>query len=407
MRPSNTRVYPISVTSETPFRSLARFGAIIPGIPFILALGLLPVYLFPSGLPQLVDIPIVSLIFYHLVSRTRNPGELKNNFFLLFLFVIWVFLVNCAYFLIIPQDYLPLFKNLESVYSFLILLTFSALFIQILKSQDIKYIYFGLLLSTIMVFLAKGYREEEFRATLSFNNPNQLGYFSIYLASMSILLMVYKDTYNINNKIYLIFDVFIIIIAHIMVILSWSRGAILGVICLDIFLLFKMPKKALAFLVPGIIGVVILLVWRPAIIQERLHPSASKPISPEVAKQELEARLFYQLSLLRGIEYLVGRGGRSLTFKEKAQGYLDVHNIFGEIFRSYGLVGLTFFSLWLGRTIWQTRVVPGALWIWAGFLIYNMSHYGLRFRSFWIFTAFICVLSYSILQKSISSDTKQ
>lgn len=254
----------------------------------------------------------------------------------------------------------------------------------------------------MLTFIAKGHGEEGIRSALSFNNPNQLGYFAIYLVGTSLLLMVYKDTKNISNKLYYILDAVIIVIAHILALLAWSRGAILGIICLDIWLALKKSRKIFYLLIPGVIIATALLIWRPTLIQERLQHSASKPITPEVAQQELEARLFHQLSIMKGIEYLVGRGGRSITFREKARGILDVHNLFGEIFRSYGLIGLSFFSFWLGQTIWQSRIVPGALWIWAGLLIYNMSHYGLRFRSFWILTALIGALFCILLQENSS-----
>ena len=113
---------------------------------------------------------------------------------------------------------------------------------------------------------------------------------------------------------------------------------------------------------------------------------------------------------MKGIDYLVGRGGRSFTVQEKARGIGELHNMFGETFRFYGIIGLGLFSYWIGMFVWRSRKVPGALFIWAALLMYNMSHYGLRFRPFWVLLALLNVmvcLAYSNSEKRATMATEE
>jgi len=48
--------------------------------------------------------------------------------------------------------------------------------------------------------------------------------------------------------------------------------------------------------------------------------------------------------------------------------------------------------VWLFKAVWISRVLPEALWVWAGLLMYNIGNYGFRFRAFWIFLALMMVV---------------
>jgi hypothetical protein len=68
---------------------------------------------------------------------------------------------------------------------------------------------------------------------------------------------------------------------------------------------------------------------------------------------------------------------------------IEAHNLFADIFRAYGLIGLVLFVPWLFKLVWDTRKVPDALWVWMGLMTYNMGNNGIRFRSLWILIALI------------------
>lgn len=357
---------------------------------FILALGLLPVYLFPSGGPQVVDGPLLILLAAHFLRRSKAEPALKRNVAPFLPFIGWAIIINLIYFLLNTSDYVPLFKSAELLYTFLIFLVFSHYFNIILEEKRINYIYIGFIFSIILIPLIPGYQgERAIRSVLSFNNPNQLGYYSLILASIAALLLKFKEYYHLDKPIYYWADVVILFFAHFLCLLSLSRGALLGLAFLDLWLLPRMTRKILLLFAPALIMVLLVVVWRPALVEERLQGRPGREITAETAQEEMEKRILHQFSIMKGMDYLVGRGGRSLTPHEGARDIKEVHNIFGEIFRCYGLIGLGFFIYWLLGMLWRSRVVSAGWYVWGALLIYNMTHYGLRFRSFWLLLAFL------------------
>lgn len=365
-----------------------RVGWLLGG-GLVLALGLVPVYLFPSGRPQVVDAPLLILLVAWFLRRREAAPPLRRNITPLLPFVVWAVLVNLTYFLLYPTDYQPLFKNAELLYTFFIFLAFSYLFREFLAAGQTGFLYCGLFLSLLLIFTVKGYSEEGIRSVLSFNNPNQLGYYALILTCWVALLLHLKEKTGNAGTIFWWSDVVLLFAAHFLALLSLSRGAILGLFFVDVWIFPRLTRRILALFVPLILAALVVLTWKPAVIEERLAGGLGREITPETAQEELKKRVFHQFSIMEGIHHLVGRGGRSLTLQEKARGIHEVHNVFGEIFRCYGLIGLGLFSFWLAGFLWRSRVVPGALLIWGALLLYNMSHYGLRFRAFWLLLALL------------------
>ncbi len=366
----------------------SKVSWILGGV-LLLALGLLPVYYFPSGRPQLVDGPLVLLLAAFFLRRSTPPPTLRLNVLPLAPFVVWVALVNLVYFLLYPQDYLPLLKSAELFYTFLLFWAFSCLLREFLEAGKIGFFYAGLFLSLALIFTVKGYSEEGVRSALSFNNPNQLGYYALILACMAALLLRFKEQSGRGQVIYYWGDVLLLFAAHVLALLSLSRGALVALFFIDLWMFPKLTRRILALFIPVVLLALVVVIWRPAIIEERLAGRPGREITAESAQEEMDKRIFHQFSIMEGIHYLVGRGGRGFSLKEKARGIHEVHNIFGDIFRSYGIIGLGLFTAWLLKFIWRSRVVPGALFIWAALMLYNMTHYGLRFRAFWILLALL------------------
>jgi len=364
-----------------------RAGWFLGGMLF-LALGLLPVYIFSSGGPQLVDGPLLILMAAHFLRRSGAPPALRQNITPLLPFLIWAVLVNSVYFIIYPWDFgLPI-TTAQILYTFLIFLVFSSLLWDFLEADRMGVLYAGMLLSFLLIFTVKGHSEEGIRSELSFNNPNQLGYYALLLACLAALFFQVKKKFTEKKVLHLWGDGVVLFMAHVLMLLSLSRGALLGLFFVDVWLFPKLTRRLLVMFLPLLLLVVIVLAWQPEVLQERLAGRPGKSLDQEEITQEVHSRILRRLYIMEGIHYLVGRGGRSGAL----QGIGEVHNIFGDIFRSYGIIGLGLFGYWLGGFIWRSRQVPGALFIWAALLTYNMSHYGLRFRAFWVVLAFLNVM---------------
>jgi len=371
----------------------SRQGFWLLGGLLILTMGLLPVYLFPSGHPQLVDGPLVILVATYLLRRTEAATALRQNFMRLLPFIIWAVLVNIIYSFsfLLPEDNQPLIKSVELIYSYLIFLAFSYLFRDVLDRKKIGLLYWGFFLSFILLFTIPGYSEERIsRSDFSFNNPNQLGYYALIMACLAGLLLQFKEKYGGGKVIYFWCDVVILLLVHVLMLLSLSRGAIVAVLILDLWILPRLTKKISILFLPLLALAILSLVWQPELIQERLTGRIDRlDMESHQVHEDLFQRIFYRLSIMNDVHYLVGRGGQSIPVQDTMAVIGEVHNIFGEIFRCYGLIGLMFFCFWLGKMVWNSRRLPGGLWIWAALLAYNMSHYGLRFRFLWILLAFI------------------
>lgn len=369
----------------------ARSSWLLGGV-LILALGLLPVYIFPSGGLQLVDGPLFILFIAYFFRRSSAPPALRQNITPLLPFLIWATAVNLVYFFKYSSDFLLATTTAQLLYTFLIFWVFSFLLWDFLEADKIGALYAGIFLSLLLIFTVKGYSEGGVRSELSFNNPNQLGYYGLILTCLAALLVQVKEKTASTKVMYFWGDVLLLFAGHILVLLSLSRGALLGLFLLDVWVLPKLTRKILIIFLPLLFLGVISLAWQPAIIQERLSGGRGKTIDQETITEEIQGRIFYQLSIMEGIHYLVGRGARSIPLQDKARNIREVHNMFGEIFRCYGLIGLVLFSFWLGKFLWNSRKAPGALFIWGALLMYNMSHYGLRFRPFWVLLALLNVM---------------
>lgn len=359
---------------------------------------LLPMYLFPSGGFQLVDISIILTAIVIFFQNKLPHNFNKKLIYGLLPFCIWVFLINLIYFTIYQQRN-EIRWTLALIYGFFQLFVFSLLFLNLINNKKLGYIYVALIFSIIGCFVAKGYAEEG-RATLSFNNPNQLAYYAAILFSYTILLIQYKIDNNIKTGYYLIIDILFIIVVHFFILISFSRAGMIVVLFLDLCLLFNMKNNKyvfpIFFMFITISGLV--LIFNKDYVQKRLGARAPDQL---VYKDSLKDRVLKPLEQLRGINILIGSGagGHGRIIEQKGSisqtiSTIEVHNTFGDILRSYGFIGLILFLYWYFNVIWQGRKIKNGLWVMVAIFAFNNAHIGIRFRSFWILMAFFIVLIY-------------
>ena len=136
------------------------------------------------------------------------------------------------------------------IYGIIIMFVFTKIFAALIENNAIVYFYYGILLSVISSLIFKGINDEyagTYRATLSFNNPNQLAYFAVIILSFIILLQNYRIQNNISNIIYSIFDIIILIMVHLFIIMSVSRGGIITILALDIVYLLNINDRRYSY----------------------------------------------------------------------------------------------------------------------------------------------------------------
>jgi hypothetical protein len=374
----------------------------------ILSIALLPVYKFPSGGFQLCDIPIFLIFLITVCKRNEANPFLANQLRLVFPYILWVILVNGVYSMF-KGNYISYIVNSGTiVYGILTMYVFALNMPKMFF--NLKYVYLALFLSIILTFTVKGHSEEGVRYLLSFNNPNQLGYFSVLLLANVAVLISWKKRNHLDKTWYSIGDLGLFLIAHYFAIISVSRAAIFAVVIIDLWLIKYLVKNNLPLLLLAtmlVLSFALTMGVKSSFVQDKIS-GRGKSFNLGESFTENQQRLGSQLVFTNPLEFLVGAGkgrgdpaGQKNLLSSRNYPYLEVHNLFGDILRSYGLIGLALFSVWMFKLIWDSRILSGAFWIWAAVLMYNMSHNGIRFRSFWILLAMlITIINYA----NINSD---
>jgi hypothetical protein len=79
--------------------------------------------------------------------------------------------------------------------------------------------------------------------------------------------------------------------------------------------------------------------------------------------------------------------------------------MFGDVLWRFGIIGLILYIFWIARTIWEVRILPNTLFIWAAILLYSVSGIIFRFRSFWLIVGLMMALLNMHLRKTKISET--
>jgi hypothetical protein len=297
---------------------------------------------------------------------------------------------------------------------------FAKVFTALLRKSSLIFVYLGVFASILACLLAKG-GEETGRLALSFNDPNQLGYFGAVLQGLILILRGYRRSSRISSLCYDLADALVVLFAHVFLALSFSRSAIGAFLVLDLCLfknMVKDPKGSMGFWVLLLLAPLYFTVIDTEFLKRRLEVRPHH-FESEAFFEDLKTRITKPLAAMKGLQVVTGTGaGAGVQAEEEAVGTIaaeteevptflvnllesygpvawqlapaiEAHNIFADIFRAYGLVGLVLFVPWLFKLVWDTRKVPDALWVWMGLMTYNMGNNGIRFRSLWILIALI------------------
>src|SRR4030042_1845720 len=363
------------------------------GILLVMVLGLLPIYIFPSGGFQVVDVLILAVSFITLFKICYDFRFFYNEIFFLVPFIIWACLIEMLYYVSSPEDLSYIKTAIQIIYVIVILFIFMVIFANTLIENQYRYLYVGLLISSLIPFIVTGYKSHEWalRTTLSFNDPNQLGYFAIIL--VSFLILIINNTNATKGKFFTLISLIIFIIANGFVFLSLSRSAGAAMILLDVYFVYTLIKRRMYFWIIGLLLalLVILGIKYHVVMQVLNNPEVLKRLSLETILDNLKVRTFDKLTYFTDYQFLIGcaQGGKSRFWDN-----LEIHNIFLMILRSYGVIGLMLFSAWFVRLVWITsNRLQGALWVWTALLFYNSFVIGTRFRPFWVLIALMIVMA--------------
>jgi hypothetical protein len=348
-----------------------------------------PFYLLSSGLPQMADMVLILTFLVVLFSRIVIFQSYKVMFFIGITFTAYIFIINTfwAYWL---SDISIIFSSAYYIYNIMSLFTFFLLF-EKLGIRLFRIIYFAVSASVILQFiLSLFFNSGQYRESLFYNNPNQLGYAS--LVSLAILLVTFQAVKRGKWLLLISLTCNLVLIAA-----SLSKAAnISGWLMIIIWIIVskQWSVKVTTMMVTGMLAIFFVTV-----------PDLAEIITGTELVQKLDARMADighandDNPALRGYdrivnhpEYLIfgsGEGAYS-RFDSQLSGY-EIHSTFGNLFFSYGFVGLLIFLIIILMSIYRTHLVDCSPLFFV--LLYGIAHNGIRSTIFWVLLSLIYLCS--------------
>jgi hypothetical protein len=355
-----------------------------------------PYYILPSGLPQIGDmILITALPFVLLLPQPRWSEHATAFRFCLIVFCSYAALVNLGWTFALMD---PRMALSATHYLFNLCLVIICLRIGVLHPRaTLLTIAYAIALSAAIqaASAAFTYDAARLRQIASFNNPNQLGYWSL----LSICIF-----WSISGRAKVKWYVQAPIAACLFYLaaLSLSKSTIIAAVLLCGLHFIRKPKLILAGL---ILIVPIYLVIESSDLFERV--SGRLLDIGEQSDDNLQARGFPRI--MEYPEYLLTGAGEGALYRfdhavDDGEQIHEIHSTFLTIVFSYGLVGSVAFA----AAIWRLyRLSSGGafLYLIPPFL-YGLTHQGLRFSFFWLLLAVIAVLGSIASRDAVAAGTR-
>ena len=219
-----------------------------------------------------------------------------------------------------------------------------------------------------------------------FNNPNQVGYFSVCLMSLTHLLYRCKAIGGAFNLV-------LLFVAAFLALSSLSKAAIISVAVVILFALIQSNNDKVhrsqgpLLRIFVLIAPLVLLIgyFLNAYFEELIFIQRLQGMSSE-ADSSLEARGYFIITQGSLVEQLIGLGGSGV----QARLGHEVHSTLGSLFNTYGVVSLTLFLFvvinW-GVRVFQAFGTWSAIACVAPTMLYGITHNGSRATLFWVLLA--------------------
>ena len=368
-----------SAASRETFRLLANPTL----LAWALYLVLVPIYLWKSGVPQPGDWLIIALAPMALFKwNGRLPPTVAPTIRALLVFTAYVVVINLFWSIALGRWNLNLKKGfgLSPVFYIYNALVFLIVLVLYRRWQHQLLWFTGkiVLVSLLAQFAAAFILPSGIRATVLFNNPNQLGYFALLSASILLFLQGRKYVTTVEVMIGSV-------AASYLALISASKAALGGV---GLLVIAGLIVRLRTMLLVATTFLLVLVVSNP--MQEAIDNTLTR-FETDQSYGFLEERGYDRI--WQHPQYWVlgsGEGAYDRFHETTMIGDHEIHSSIGTLFFSYGGVGLILFAVFL----WTVLRGSGLrTWIMvAPSLAYGMTHQGLRFTLFWVMLALIVCL---------------
>lgn len=337
---------------------------------------LIPLYVFPSGLPQPGDLIVLPLLPAVLLAwNGRLARSSARPLRALAMFLIWCVLLNYAWMIILGKYGLvgkDTFLLIPVFYIYNAMILLCALVLHHRYGDRFLWLTLNMVLLTAVaqVLISFVISSGIHRQAVLFNNPNQLGLFALLSANILTFGRRRMGFGTLKSSIGLLSCLYLAL-------LSASKAALVGSAFLFAVAIFSNPRTIVALAL-----VVIGLLSFPNPLTETMERSRTR-IAQKQELSFLDSRGYDRIWNHK--EYWgigAGEGGLGRFEDTSVIGDHELHSSAGTIFFCYGLIGVITFVSFLLRVI-EGATLRNALLLFPA-LVYGLAHQGLRFTLLWI-----------------------
>jgi hypothetical protein len=359
---------------------------------FIIAL--YPLYIFPSGS---IQISHFLLLIFSISVLILIDIPLDKYFHTFLLFLIYSFVVNVFY--VFYDIYVFEYNNLKYLkgilflsFNFIITISLISFFNH---QKKFNVIFYGLVTALAIIIFSYFYQfffgSLNYRFQSFFNNPNQLGYFSV--CSFSIVYLFYRNFY-ISYYLMIGLSIFLVLLS----ILTLSKAAFISLFLCVLFIIkpynYKYSKIIILIFLLSIFFFITFFYLQ--ITETNFFYRFINTLNE--SDSSMEVRGYFVYLEANFLEAIFGIGPNKV---HELRGY-EIHSTFMMILTSYGLIGFLIFSLLMlywALDIKKSYGLNGLICICAPSLLYGLTHNGIRFSMFWIVFAVSIALSKEIINQ--------
>jgi hypothetical protein len=358
------------------------------------AIALYPIYLFPSGTIQISHFLLIIFSILTLIHIGISP----NKYFFTFSFLlIYIYFVEGFY--VFYDIYEIGHFNLKYLKGVLFLTYNFILTVSLMSFLNHKrrfnVILYGLATAILIILFSILYeyffKTFEYRFQSYFNNPNQLGYFSV--CCFSLIYLFYRNLY-----ISYYFMIASIVIVVLFSILTLSKAAFISLFLCVVFVIkpynYKYSKIIIAILL--LLIILFMTFFYQQILETHVFSRFINTLNEN--DSSLKMRGYFVYFEANYLEAIFGMGPKKI---HDLQGY-EVHSTFMMILSSYGFIGFSIFSLLIlfwALDIKKSYGFSGVICVCAPSILYGLTHNGIRFSMFWIIFATSIFLSKELIKQ--------
>ncbi len=341
-----------------------------------------PFYIFNSGLPQPADMLLVFGVLPALILAAINfKGRISAMHISGALFVILTLCINLIYFLYIgDRSFVP--PSLFYVFNFGVFLFIIYLFKRAPQLMNrVTYLVISAIILMQLVYVI-GVSPDGGRHQGTFNNPNQLAYWSLL---MSVMIIVLKRGASIN-----LFDLILFSALAFLQSEALSKAGMISYGVLLVFVAFQPAtnKKLKALFVFGLFAFFITEITAPQQVKSWVIAADNiSAVMHRLGKIGVEvddspmARGYSRL--IEYPEYILVGAGEGAHWRFNAR--QELHSGLATILFSYGILGFTLFLSFLGFIF--IRIPFYHTFLLAPLILYGLTHQNFRNTAFWVFLA--------------------